>query len=262
MSTRTWIVGLWAVGCAVGVQATEAGTSRPLAVEDFATLKEIDKPRISPDGEWVAFEVETRDLERNESETRLWMVAAAGGEPIALTREGASAESARWSPDGRYLAFLSDRPGPDTKAGSKQEKKKSQVWVLDRRGGEARRLTEVRQGVEAFEWAPDSQRLVLVIRDPKPERKKTDAKKDEEEVAAPWMIDRLQFKQDYRGYLDRRRTHLFVFDVASRKSRQVTVGDYDDSEPAWSTRASTTGSSGPPTRSTCTSSSWAGSTST
>jgi dipeptidyl aminopeptidase/acylaminoacyl peptidase len=235
MSTRAWMVGLLILGGAAGVPGAEAGKRRPLAVEDFAALQEIANPRISPEGEWAAFEVKTQDLEEDEAETRLWMVATAGGDPIPLTRKGSSAGSARWSPDGRQLAFLSDRPGPDTKAGRKKDKEKSQVWVLDRRGGEARRLTDVEQGIEAFEWAPDSHRLVLVIRDRKPEWNQADTKesKTEEDVPAPWVIDRLQFKQDYRGYLDRRRTHLFVFDIAKGESRQVTFGDYDDSEPAW-----------------------------
>lgn len=234
MSTRTWIVGLLILGGAAGLQAAEAAGARPVAVEDFAALKEIDEPRISPEGEWVAFELETRDLKKDESETRIWTVPTAGGDPIPMTAEGSSASGARWSPDGRYLGFLSDRPGRDAKTqGGKKTKKTAQVWLLNRRGGEAVQLTEVSEGVEAFEWAPDSGRLVLVIRDPKPEKEKAEESKTEEEVPAPWVIDRLQFKRDYRGYLDRRRTHLFVFDIATRESHQVTFGDYDDSDPAW-----------------------------
>jgi dipeptidyl aminopeptidase/acylaminoacyl peptidase len=232
MSMRAWALGLLVLSTTVGARASEEGTLRPLAIEDFAAIKEIAHPRISPEGEWVAFEVETRDLKKDEAETRLWMVPTAGGEPIALTREGSSAHRPRWSADGRYLAFLSDRTD-DVRTRGKDEDK-AQVWLLDRRGGEARRLTEVDQGIEAFEWAPDSQRLVLVIRDPKPKWNETDGKDEgEREVPAPWVIDRLQFKRDDRGYLDRRRTHLFVFDMASGKSRQITFDDYDDSEPAW-----------------------------
>ena len=231
MRTRTWMIGLLTLGCGVGVQAAEARGARALVAEDFAAVKAIGEPRISPEGDWVVFELETRDLKKDESETRLWTVPTAGGEPIPMTGEGLSATRARWSPDGRYLGFLSDRPGRDLEPGSGKKKEKTQVWLLDRRGGEALQLTEVSQGVEAFEWAPDSRRLVLVLRDPKPE-KKTDQSKGEE-VPEPWVIDRLQFKHDDHGYLDRRRTHLFVFDIATRESRQVTFGDYDDSEPAW-----------------------------
>ncbi len=94
--------------------------------------------------------------------------------------------------------------------------------------GEARRLTAVEQGVEAYEWAPDGRRLVLVVQDPKP---KTE---DGEEKTGPWVVDRLQFKKDGTGYLDRRRTHLYVFDLETEKTVQITSGDHDDSAPAWS----------------------------
>jgi dipeptidyl aminopeptidase/acylaminoacyl peptidase len=106
---------------------------------------------------------------------------------------------------------------------------------LDRRGGEANQLTEVKQGVEAYEWSPDGRRLVLVVRDPKPGEEDKDKKEDDEsDPPDPWVIDRLQIKLDYEGYLDRRRKHLYVFDLESKKTTQITSGDYDDSEPAWS----------------------------
>src|SRR5207249_1919621 len=90
--------------------------------------------------------------------------------------------------------------------------------------------------------SPDSTRLVLILRDPKPEDLEAAKDKDKDKPAAapkpktppPFVIDRLQFKRDTVGYLDRRRTHLYVFDVASKKTTQVTSGDFDDSEPAWS----------------------------
>src|SRR5439155_324096 len=109
-------------------------------------------------------------------------------------------------------------------------------------GGEATHLTDTPQGVDDFEWSPDSTRLVLILRDPKPEDLEAAKDKDKDKPAAapkpktppPFVIDRLQFKRDTVGYLDRRRTHLYIFDVASKKTTQVTSGDFDDSEPAWS----------------------------
>jgi len=106
------------------------------------------------------------------------------------------------------------------------------LWLLDRRGGEAQQLTEVKQGVQSYEWSPDGKRLALVIRDPLPEEM-PDSKEPKPKTPRPWVIDRLQFKQDVAGYLDRRRAHLYVFDVAARKATQITSGDYDDSQPAW-----------------------------
>src|SRR5208282_6772481 len=104
---------------------------------------------------------------------------------------------------------------------SERSEGKTQVYLLNRLGGEAQRLTDTIQNVEAFEWAPDSKRLVLVLRDPSPEELEEAASKGKEEgdskaassskkskAQRPWVIDRLLYKADTVGYLDRRRTHL------------------------------------------------------
>ena len=94
-----------------------------------------------------------------------------------------------------------------------------------------------------FEWAPDGKQLVLILRDPTPEESEAAARKTKDgdesgkkksKAQPPWVIDRLQFKNDNVGYIDRRRTHLYVFNLADKALRQVTSGDYDDSQPAWS----------------------------
>ena len=206
---------------------------RPITIQDLFALKDVSEPRISPDGQWVAYTVGTVNRELDKSEERIWMVAAAGGEAIALTAEEVSSSHPRWSPDSKYLAFLSAR-----------NEGKKQVWLLNRMGGEAQKLTDTPQDVEDFEWAPDSKRLVLVLRDAKTEEvedaKVRAAEKSGVEVERkakkekPWVVDRLQFKHDTVGYLDHRRTHLYVFDVAAKSLTQVTSGDFDDDEPAWS----------------------------
>jgi dipeptidyl aminopeptidase/acylaminoacyl peptidase len=204
-------------------------TPRNITIDDYFQIRDVSQPEMSPDGQWVAYSVRTRILKDDKNEQRLWMVSTRGGDPIPMTSEGVSSSHPRWSPDGKYLAFLSAR-----NAG------KNQVWLLDRRGGEAVRLTETVQGVNDFEWSPDSTRLVLILQDPKPEDAEAAKDKDKDKPAAkpktppPFVVDRLQFKQDTVGYLDRRRDHLYVFDVASKKLTQVTSGDFDDTEPAWS----------------------------
>jgi len=201
-------------------------------IDDFFQIRDVSQPELSPDAQWVAYAVRMRLLKDDKSEQRLWMVGTHGGDPIPLTAEAASSTHPRWSPDGKYLSFLSARDGA-----------KNQVWLLDRRGGEALRLTDVAQGVNDFEWSPDSTRLVLILQDPKPGDAvpgEAATEKDKEKPAAkpktppPFVIDRLQFKQDTVGYLDRRRTHLYVIDVASKKLTQATSGDFDDEDPAWS----------------------------
>jgi len=203
---------------------------RNLEIEDLFKIKRVGDPQISPDGRWVAYTVTTTKLKEEKSETQIWLATFDGNvEARPLTSEGNSSSHPRWDPKGRFLAFLSAR-----------NKEKSQVWTLHREGGEAQKLTDVIQGVNDFEWSPDGKKLVLVIRDPSPEdieaekAKKEGRKYEKPKVPRPHVIDRLQFKQDYVGYLDRRRTHLYVFDVESKQMNQITSGDYDDSDPVWS----------------------------
>ncbi len=209
---------------------------RNLTVDDLFRIKRVADPQVSPDGKWVAYTVRSTNLKEEKSESQVWMIPAAGGEAIPMTAKGSSASQPRFSKDGKYLAFLSARSA----SGADDEDAKGQVWLLDRRGGEAQQLTEVMQGVQAFEWSPDSTRLVLLIRDPSPAELEAEKQKQEgvrparPKTPPPDVIDRLQFKRDYEGYLDRRRTHLFAFDVAAKRLTQITSGDYDDREPVWS----------------------------
>jgi dipeptidyl aminopeptidase/acylaminoacyl peptidase len=214
--------------------AQQASPPRAVAISDLFALRDLHDPQISPDGQWVAYCVGVANLEEDKFEERIWMTAAAGGDPLALTAEGVSSSHPRWSPDGKYLAFLSAR-----------NQGKTQVWLLNRQGGEAQKLTDTPQDVQDFAWAPESKRLVLILRDPKPEEleaaktnsKDQDADKEKEKKAKtpkPWVVDRLQFKLDEVGYLDHRRTHLYVFDVATKSLVQITSGDFDDDEPVWS----------------------------
>ena len=213
-------------------------SARPITIDDYFQIQTVHDPQLSPDAHWVAYAVDKSTLKTDKNETRIWMVPSSGGDALPMTAEGVSSSHPRWSPDGKFLAFLSER-----------NEGKTQVWLLDRQGGEAQQLTDMPQDVEDFAWSPDGHRMVLVLRDPTPEE--LDAAKEKSAAPAhsspasdsedkkskskkPWIIDRLQFKVDEVGYLDRRRTHLYVFDVAKKSLTQVTSGDFDDSEPAWS----------------------------
>jgi dipeptidyl aminopeptidase/acylaminoacyl peptidase len=205
--------------------ATETAAPRRLAVDDLFRLGTPSSPRISPDGGWIAYEVARHDLDEDETSSRVWMVPTADGEPVPLTAEGESSSHPRWSPDGRHLAFLSARDEGET-----------QIWTLYRGGGEAVRITDTAQSVSAFEWSPDSRRMVVVLKDPTPAELEAKEKGDdyEEKTPPPWIVTRRQFKTDYVGYLDSRRSHLYLLDVATKALTQLTAGDYDDSQPAWS----------------------------
>jgi len=212
---------------------------RPIVIDDIFQIRDVHEPQLSPDAKWLAYTVGTGQLKDDSTKQRIWMLAIPDGsspsEPIALTSEDASSSHPRWSPDGKYLAFLSARHDG-----------KTQVWRLNRLGGEAEKLTDTAQDVDDFLWSPDGHRMALILRDPTSEEldeaknknkddDDTDDDSDKKKKAdKPWVIDRLQFKEDVHGYLDRRRTHIYVFDLAAKSLKQITGGDFDDSEPAWS----------------------------
>ena len=195
-----------------------------MKIDDYFSIQRLADPRVSPDGKWVAYTVATSSLKDDKSESRVWMAPVAGGEARAMTRKGASSSSPRFSPDGKWLAFLSAR-----------DEGEGQVWLLNRLGGEAEQLTEIKQGVEGFVWSPDGTRLALLIQDPTPEQAGDSSWVGlKAKTPRPVVVNRLQFKRDYSGYLDRRRTHIHLFDVATKKVTQLTSGDWDEESPAWS----------------------------
>jgi dipeptidyl aminopeptidase/acylaminoacyl peptidase len=196
--------------------------SEPVTIDDLMALKSVSRPQLSPDGKWVAYLVSARDMKKDKSSSQIYMVATSGGEPIPMTSIDTSASDPKWSPDGKYLSFKA----------SKGEDAKTQVWTLNRMGGEAVQLTDVKHSIGDYDWSPDGTKLFLVLTDLKPADLTED--EDDDDKAAPYVIDRMQFKRDYRGYLDRRRTHLYAFALKSKTLAQLTFGDYDDSDPVWS----------------------------
>jgi len=194
---------------------------RPLSPDDIFAFKTVSDPQVSPDGAWIAYTVSQMDQKKDASDTDIYMAPVGGGETVRVTTTDKAETSPRWSPDNRYLAFLSSRDGG-----------KTQVWLLDRRGGEAAVLTDLKAGVSSFEWSPDSTRLALVAPDPDPEAEEREKNKDA--APKPIVVTRLQFKRDGTGFLNDLRSHVYVFDVAQKTSRQLSHGPYDDSSAVWS----------------------------
>lgn len=206
----------------------DEATSGYISAEDLLALKSVSDPQISPDGKWVAYTVERVDVEADESSTQVFMVASDGKDVVQLTADDYSASTPRWSPDGLHLGFLAAK-GSDEEA-------KTQVWTLDRRGGESQQFTAVDQGVSDFLWSPDGQKMLLMIRDKTADELAKEAADEagEEAKPLPYVVDRLQFKRDGVPYLDRSRTHLYVIAEREGTPLQLTFGDFDDSQPAWS----------------------------
>ncbi len=207
--------------------------AHPLTVNDIFRLHDVGSPVLSPDGQWVLYTVSTVDLEKDKRITNLWMAKWDGSENLQLTYGNESAGSPRWSPDGRYISFTSSRQG---------NAKGSQVWILDRRGGEARQLTNIKGDLNAYAWSPDAKQLVLtIVPEDKDEAKPGEAsdKKGEQkqdEKPKPLVIDRYHFKQDVEGYLKNdRHAQLFLFDVATVKLDKLTTDTrFEEGNAVWS----------------------------
>ena len=206
-------------------------TPHPITLDDVFKFQDVGDPQVSPDRRWVAYTLSRVDTEADKRLTDIWMISWDGSQDVRLTYgQDTSAGSPRWSPDGKYLSFASERPGKG---------KGSQVWVLDRRGGEARQLTEVKGHLGAYAWSPDSRKLLLTIKaDDEPEKsddKKSDKDKKEEKPK-PIVIDRYHFKQDIEGYLSgTNRDLLYLYDIDTQKLDKLTNDSaHDEAEAAWS----------------------------
>lgn len=189
--------------------------------EDVYALTGAADPRISPDGSRVAYQVWTVDQKSNSYRGAIWVAPLDGsGGPRRFTSGEKRDGSPLWSPDGRWLAFTSNR-GPD--------KTPPQLYVMPADGGEARKLTDAKEGAEGVAWSPDSARLAYAmrVRDPAYEEE-DDAKR------APRRFSRLCFKLDNIGWIGDRHKHVFVVDLDGGEPRQLTDGDCEDGEPAWS----------------------------
>jgi len=203
---------------------------RPFQPDDIHRLKDVGDIAISPDGEWVAYSVGTTNVDKDETSSDLFMVNWDRSTRIQLTHtEDSSEGSPRFSPDGKYLAFITSRSDGESEE-SDDPKTKSQVWLFNRSGGEALRLTELEGGVSSFEWSPDSRRLVIVSMDPE---EKADEDGPSHDTPKPIVIDRYQFKQDKIGYLGNRYQRLYLFEIETATAVSLTPGPYHSTQPAW-----------------------------
>ena len=199
------------------VPAGAQTTRRPIRPNDIYRMRDVRDPQRSADGQWVAYTVTAADSAKDKNHTDLWMTRWDGAQTIQLTSGPESANTPRWSPDGRYLGFLSSR---------QDSNETTQLWLLDRQGGEGVRVTHFTGDVDDYAWSPDGRTIALVVEDDSLHKKSATPK--------PIVLDRYRFKEDIEGYLGTKRRHLYLFDVAARTTQILTPGRYDEDDPAWS----------------------------
>jgi dipeptidyl aminopeptidase/acylaminoacyl peptidase len=200
------------VFCLAGVVHAD---QRVLAPDDYLKLADVTAPQVSPDGMTVAYVVTTSDRDSDERKDAIWLTNWEGTEHRQLTR-GESASQPKFSPDGRYLSFVSARPADA----------KSQVWLLDMHGAEPRQVTHVSGEISGYAWSPDGRRMVLAMSEAEESGK----------TPKPIVIDAFHFKQDVDGYLTARsRRHLYLLEVGSGSlTALTTASEYNDDVPVWS----------------------------
>jgi len=187
---------------------------RKINIEDLRRFKFVSDPQVSPDGEKVAFVLSTINYEGDTYERHIWTADTASGSVEQFTHGPGSDTYPRWSPDGRQLLFMSRGREPD---------KKPQLWVIPRRGGEAKLAAEVEEGVSSPEWASDSKRVLFLSRVWTEEKPDSDVK----------VVRRIKYKLNGVGTFEGRRTHVFTARVGGRP-KQLTEGEYDVEAASWS----------------------------
>ncbi len=192
----------------VALLATRAFTQAAdhvITPSDIANIHKVSDTQISPDGQSVAYVIETPVKAGEQRDAHIWLTSAPDHPFISSAK---SDTSPRWAPDGKVLAFLSDRVGKD-----------KQLWAIALKGGEAYRLTELPGGVKSFKWSRDGKMIGFVRTDPEtPEEKARKERKD----------DHILVDRDYK--FDR----LWVLDIGSGKARQVTEGPLNIDDFDWS----------------------------
>jgi dipeptidyl aminopeptidase/acylaminoacyl peptidase len=214
--------------------ARQAEGKRGVTPEDYFSFEFVSDPRISPDGRLVAYVVTTVDQKQNRRHSSIWMTAVDGTRaPWQFTTSPQNSNSPRWSADGQWLAFVSSRPSaeaaraPNESAASDQ---RSQVWVLSMNGGEARRITNLKNGASSFQWSPDGKRLVCLSR-----TGPSDARAENRDRSDVRHYSHISYKFNDTGWYDDRRSHIWIVDVKSGAGKQITSGDdWNDVDAQWS----------------------------
>jgi dipeptidyl aminopeptidase/acylaminoacyl peptidase len=187
---------------------------RGYTVSDLFRLKNVTDPQVSPDGRRIAYTVTSIDSDADNYQSAIW-VAEESSTPRELTQTKGLNYQARWSPDGRHIAFLSKRSNDSP-----------QLYVMSMEGGEALQVTTLPRKVLEFAWSPNGETIALTSRvsldDPR------------EDPSAPLVITNLRYKFNGEGYFDTSSTQIFLVKLDGSGLVQLTQGQFDSAQISWS----------------------------
>ncbi len=215
-----FFIGALVAAAVLSPPGSEAQTGgRPLQTEEFLSLDRVSDPQVSPDGQWVVYTVTTTDLSANSRATDLWLVAASGGEPRRISDVRRGGRHARWSPDGRTVAYVTTRGDG------------AEVRLYDVARSRSRRLVRLSTGADGVIWSPTGAHLAFVSEVyPECADDACNAARMEAEAgraSRARAYDDLLYRH-WRSWEDGRRSHLFVVPVGGGTPLDVIAGsDYD-----------------------------------
>jgi dipeptidyl aminopeptidase/acylaminoacyl peptidase len=193
-------------------------TRRAITIDDLLAFQRISEPRISPDGASVAYTVTTPDRPANRNARNVWIVPTAGGAARQLTASGKD-NGARWSPDGKRLAFISSRDGD------------AAVYLMALTGGEPTRLTTLSGGADNIVWSPDGKRIAFTSQmypDCKDEACNAKRARAAEENKVKAHVAETLLYRHWTEWRSGQRGHLFIVSVDGGTPKDLTPGaDYD-----------------------------------
>jgi dipeptidyl aminopeptidase/acylaminoacyl peptidase len=190
-------------------------SKRPMMPEDLYKIKNVSDPRVSPDGKWIAYTVSIPNLKEDKSNSDIWLIPLQGGKPKQLTAGEGVDHSPRWSPDGKQIAFISDRD------------ETANLYLIHVDGGEAKKLTASETNLYSPIWVNDGKHLICGSRI-LPENKKNIENWTKEELpkCEARTIDRLLFRQ-WDRWLGDKRNHIFLVNCQDGSMKDLTPGDFD-----------------------------------